>query len=150
MAHPTGGQARISMKFRGFDLSMTFPIIKLLDYRDRVAELTTATNPFAEVIFAFLAGHACKGKPRKRFAEKLSLVRWFYRKQFARETIINLVQFTDWTLQLSPYLAQQFRTDLATFEGEMYMPYITSIERVARKEGRDEERRKQQAERRLE
>lgn len=138
----------------GFDLSMTFPIIKLLDYRDRVAELTAATNPFAEVILAFLAGQACKGKPRQRFTEKLSLVRRLYQKQFSRDTIINLFQFIDWTLQLPPYLAQKFRTDLETLEGEINMPYITSIERMARKEGReegrDEERRKQQAERRLE
>ncbi len=134
----------------GFDLSMTFPIIKLLDYRDRVDELAASSNPFAEVILAFLAGQACQGKPQKRFAEKIRLIKRLYHKQFSRETIINLFQFIDWTLQLPPHLAQQFRTDLETLEGEINMPYITSIERMAREEGRAEERQKLQAERRRE
>ncbi len=123
-----------------FDLSMSYPIIKLLDYRDRVDELKASSNPFAHVILAFLAGLDTRTDPQRRFSEKIGLIKRLYRKQFSRKTIVNLFRFIDWTLELPPILAQQFRTDLETIEGETNMPYITSIERMAREEGKEEGR----------
>lgn len=110
-------------------------MVKLIDYRDRQDALAASDNPFAAVILAFLAGEATRTNPEKRFASKISLMRRLYQKQFSRETIINLFQFIDWTLQLPPRLARQFRENLETLEGEKNMPYITSIERMAREEG---------------
>lgn len=132
---PTWRPEPYRRKIWGFDLSMVFPVVKLLDYADRVDELIASRNPFAAVILAFLAGQSTRKNPQKRFVAKTTLVRRLYQKQFSRKTIVHLFQFIDWTLKLPPQLAQQFRTDLEQFEGEKKMPYITSIERMARKEG---------------
>lgn len=121
-----------------FDLSMSYPIIKLLDYRDRVDELKASSNPFAHIILAFLAGLDTRTDPQRRLSAKIGLIRRLYRKKFSRTTIVNLFQFIDWTLELPATLAQQFRTDLEIIEGETNMPYITSIERMAREEGKAE------------
>lgn len=135
---PTWRPKPYRRKMWGFDLSMVYPVVKLLDYADRIDELIASRNPFAAVILAFLAGQATRRNPQRRFVEKTTLVRQLYQKQFSRKTIVHLFQFIDWTLQLPPQLAQQFRTDLEHYEGEKKMPYITSIERMARKEGCEE------------
>jgi hypothetical protein len=41
-------------------------------------------------------------------------------------------------LQLPEELEQQFRQEFEQFEEERRMPYVTSIERLAREEGREE------------
>ncbi len=122
------------------DLCFEYPVVKLIDYREQEDALTASNNPFAAVILAFLAGEATRANPEKRFSTKIGLMRRLYQKQFSRETIINLFQFIDWTLKLPPGLAQQFRENLEALEGEKNMPYITSIERMAREEGREEGR----------
>jgi hypothetical protein len=44
----------------------------------------------------------------------------------------------DWIAQLSEELDLQFREEIDRFEEERRMPYVTSVERLARKEGRQE------------
>ena len=47
----------------------------------------------------------------------------------------QLFRVLDWMLALPPDLEQSFRTDLERFEETRRMPYVTSIERLAREEG---------------
>lgn len=122
----------------GFDLSMTFPVIKFLDYHDRVDALVASTNPFAEVILAFLADLTTRDDPQQRFIAKYGLVKRLYQKKFSRRTIVNLFQFLDWTLQLPAELEKRFHYDLEVLEGGNNMPYITSIERRGIEKGREE------------
>jgi flagellar biosynthesis/type III secretory pathway protein FliH len=44
----------------------------------------------------------------------------------------------DWMLELPEELAQQFKDEIYRFEEDRRMPYVSSVERLARKEGRDE------------
>jgi hypothetical protein len=41
----------------------------------------------------------------------------------------------DWLMELPPELQEGFRQELHTFEEARHMPYVTSIERLAKKEG---------------
>ena len=55
-----------------------------------------------------------------------------------REQVRQLFRVLDWFMALPPELEQSFRTEFARFEEARGMPYVTSIERLAREEGRQE------------
>jgi flagellar biosynthesis/type III secretory pathway protein FliH len=46
----------------------------------------------------------------------------------------------DWMMQLPPELENQFREEMTRLAEEKQMPYVTSLERLAREEGREEGR----------
>jgi hypothetical protein len=113
----------------GFRAETVFPIVKLLDYRARWAELEASANPFAVVVMAHLQAQATRRDPRARLEWKKRLVRSLYQRGFSRPDILELFTFIDWLLVLPADLEQDFREDLERFQEEMRMPYITSIER---------------------
>jgi hypothetical protein len=119
----------------GFDLSMRFPIAKLLDYRRRWDELEASTNPFAIAVMAHLQALATRGRPLQRLEWKKRLVRRLYDLGFERQDILELFRFIDWLLALPEELQRAFWTDLQTWEEERRMPYITSVERFGREAG---------------
>ena len=71
---------------------------------------------------------------------KLRLVRLLYQRGYAREDILELFRVLDWFLQLPADLEQAFTDELIAYEEQANMPYITSVERLGRKEGRKEGR----------
>jgi hypothetical protein len=60
-----------------------------------------------------------------------------YERGYGRQDIINLFRFIDWILDLPPDLKQKFRDELATYERENQMPYVTSIEQMGVEKGQD-------------
>jgi hypothetical protein len=52
----------------------------------------------------------------------------------------QLFRLIDWMMALPPEFEQQFHNDLVLFEEGRHMPYVTSVERLAREEGRQEGR----------
>jgi len=56
----------------------------------------------------------------------------------SRTGVLNLYAFIDWVLALPDALEKIFLEDLREFEKEKKMPYITSAERMGRKEGQKE------------
>lgn len=58
----------------------------------------------------------------------------------SREDIIKLFRFIDWLLTLPKELELEARQRLAEIDKENVMPYVTSIERLAREEGLKEGR----------
>jgi hypothetical protein len=66
------------------------------------------------------------------------LVRLLYERGYGRKDILELFRVLDWLLQLPEGLEQEFKRELIAFEEQANMPYITSIERLGRQEGRQE------------
>ncbi|NCA72817.1 MAG: transposase, partial [Sphingobacteriia bacterium] len=64
------------------------------------------------------------------------LVRLLYQRGYSREDILELFRVLDWMLQLPDGLEQELKRELIAFEEQTNMPYITSIERLGRQEGR--------------
>lgn len=132
------------VKMLGFDLKMTYEVIKLIDYRDQSALLETSPNPMAMVLAAHFAGQETLDDAMRRFDQKLSLAARLYERNFTRATVINLFRFIDRVMPLPPQLTEQFRRELEVIEGAVNMPYITSIERLGyergHEEGREQER----------
>jgi len=48
----------------GFQVGMTFPVVKLRDYQAHWPELEVSTNPFATVVMAHLQTRATRRRPR--------------------------------------------------------------------------------------
>jgi hypothetical protein len=121
----------------GCEVSFRFPIIKLLDYLPRWAELEASQNPFAMVVMAHLKTKETRTDAVARKEWKFKLTRLLYERGYERQDIINLFRFIDWILELPEDLKRSFRDELEAYERERQMPYVTSIEQMA------EERQKQ-------
>jgi hypothetical protein len=103
----------------GCTVDFQFPVIKLLDYQQRLPELEASRNPFATVVMAHLAAVQTRSNRSQRKQSKLNLVRRLYEQGFEREAVVNLLAFIDWML---------------TLPSEQRMQYVTSFERIARME----------------
>ncbi|NHZ72714.1 MAG: transposase [Aquificales bacterium] len=122
----------------GCRLSLDFPIIKLLDYKQD--ELVASDNPFGIVVLAHLQTMETRHKPQKRYAAKLKLAKMLYQRGYTRQDILELFRFIDWIMTLPDELAQQFDTELYLLDEESNMKYVTSFERRAIQKGRQEGR----------
>jgi hypothetical protein len=119
----------------GCETLFRFPIVKLLDYGQEWQALEGSLNPFATVVMAHLKALETKGNQVQRKDWKINLTRRLYEKGFERQDILNLFRFIDWIITLPKDLEASFRQELEQYEQERQMPYVTSLERMAKQEG---------------
>lgn len=119
----------------GITKDFTFPVVKLLDYRQRWSELEADRNPFATVVMVHLRTLETTGNWQKRKEFKLSLMKRLYDQGFERQDIINLYSLIDWMMTLTSELQVEFNQEITQYEEKMKMPYITSIERIGEQRG---------------
>ena len=119
----------------GCEAGIRFPTVKLLDFAAHEAMLAASLNPFAQVVLAHLKARQTHGDPAGRHAWKVRLVRNLYERGFSAKDVRELFRLIDWLMELPPTLARVFRQDLDKIQEERRMPYVTSIERLARGEG---------------
>jgi hypothetical protein len=110
----------------------------LNDFVIKIASLTESPNPFATVIAAHLRAQSTSVSPDTRFRFKIELTRSLYEKQWPAEQVRSLFRFIDWVMDLPEDFELQFRDALQQIEKEKNMPYVTSIERIAKVEGKAE------------
>jgi len=122
----------------GCELRFSYPIVKLQDFASRVEGLKESPNPFATVVAAHLRAQGSAGAPDTRFRFKIELVRSLYEKQWPAEQVRSLFRFIDWVMDLPEDFELQFRDALQQIEKKKDMPYVTSIERIAKDEGKAE------------
>ncbi|MBF0605802.1 MAG: hypothetical protein HQL07_19170 [Nitrospirae bacterium] len=70
----------------------------------------------------------------------MRITRMLYERGFTSQQIVDLFRFIDWVLNLPEELDNQFWTNLSNFEENKKMPYITSVERIGHKRGKEEGR----------
>jgi len=128
----------------GCSLRFRFPMVKLLDWRDRTAALEADRNPFALVALAQLQAMAYRNGPARKSA-KLRLIRFLYRRDYTREQILAWFRVLDWMLRLPEDLDREFREELIAFEEETQMPYVTSVERIGIQKGLEQGRKQGEA-----
>lgn len=121
-----------------FSRSIQFPTCKL------IVELDSNWwgNHSLPVILARaqIAALKTSSDPEGRFSAKLNLVRSLYDHGYTVNEVRMWYRLIDWMMHLTKDLEQQFRIELEEIEEEMQMPYVTSIERLAKEEGREEGR----------
>lgn len=125
----------------GSALGLRFLSAKLLDYRGREATLERDPNPFAAIVLAHLKVLETREKPGERWRWKVRLVQGLYDRGLTAEQVRQLFRLIDWMVQLPEELQQSFRDTMSRFEEDRRMPYVTSIERLAIKEGHKEGRK---------
>ena len=113
----------------GCSVHFRFPIVKLLDFRDREEEFQTTSNPFGLLIVAHLKSLETAGDPANRFEWKLRLVKALYVEGRSGEQVRKLFRFIDWLIDLPPELDQQLTDRIIEHERKNHVPYVTSVER---------------------
>ena len=106
-----------------------FPVVKLLDYRERWKALEAETNPFAIAVMAHLQSVATAKDIASRLSWKLRLTKLLYNKGYSRTTVLELFRFIDWVIELPDDMHHQFQQEISAYEKEKKMRYVTSIER---------------------
>jgi hypothetical protein len=116
-------------------IDFRFVTIKLLDYRARLGDLAADRNPFAAVVLAHLEALATRRDAAERHQAKLALVRRLYELEYGRDEVLRLFRLIDWLLRLPTAWEAAFWRDVRAYEEERQMTYITSVERLGRREG---------------
>ena len=130
-----------SQSLWGCDVLFRFPTVKLLDYESQWADLEASRNPFAIVTMAHLKTKSTRKDLQSRKDWKFRLTRMLYENGYERQAILDLFRFIDWILELPSDLKEAFRNELAQYEQEKQMPYVTSIERMGIEQGWKEGRK---------
>ena len=119
----------------GCVLVFRFPMVKLIDFRTRWPELEGSGNPFAAVVMAHLRALQTRHDATRRARAKRELVAWLLSRGYAADEVRRLFRFIDWLLLLPPEADRAFLAEVRALEEEHQMPYITSVERIAREDG---------------
>jgi hypothetical protein len=122
----------------GCRTGIQFRIAKLLDHAHDLAALEASPNPMGAVVLAHLQALATRRDPPNRLEWKRRVARGLYQHDWSEQQVRELFRLVDWLMDLPERLEEIFRIDLHRFEQEKDMPYVTSVERLARKEGREE------------
>jgi hypothetical protein len=128
----------------GCEMRLRFPIVKLLDYAWE--DLEASPNPFAAVVMAHRKTQNTTQNSSERLQWKLKLIKNLYRRGYDRQDILELFLILDRMMRLPEPLELVFRDELKKFEEETQMPYVSSIQRIERREGREEGREEERQE----
>jgi len=134
-ANPKWRPKQYSFALPQTSLNFEFGTVKLLDYKERWAELESSRNPFAWVVMAHLKMQETKQDKPSRKVWKLRLIRQLHESGYNKNDILNLFHFIDYLLHLPKALEAEFWQELKTYEEERKVPYITSVERIGYERG---------------
>lgn len=126
---------RFQYEIWGCQETLTFPVVKLLEYRAREAELEASENPFALIVLAYLKTLETKQQPELRLDWKVRLFRLLYQRGSSKQDSLELMRFLDWVMVLPDALAQRFETTIAEDEEARKVQYVTSFERIGMEKG---------------
>ena len=91
-----------------------------------------------EVARAQIAALRTASDPESRYNSKTELVRNLYSAGYNQDEIREIFRLIDWMMHLRPDLDRRFKSEFVAYEKELKMPYITSVERLAKEEGLEE------------
>ena len=119
-----------------FETRTRFPVCKLID-RLRSDWQDDYSLP-VQLARAQIAALRTAGDPEGRYQAKWQLVRKLYEMGYNAEQVRELFGLIDWMMHLRVDLEQRFKQELDEFEESLQMPYVTSVERIAksRRQGR--------------
>jgi len=116
-----------------FESRTRFPVCKLID-RLRTDWQDDYSLP-VQVARAQIEALRTAGDPEGRYRAKWQLVRKLYEMGWSAEQVRELFTLIDWMMHLRVDLEQRFKQELDQLEESLQMPYVTSVERIAKAEG---------------
>jgi hypothetical protein len=126
------------------ELSLKFPIAKILDYESKWHELEKSDNPFATIVMAHLKTKATTSNLTEREQWKWILIRGLYDRGFTKEKVIKLFKIIDTMMTLPKQLQAGLVTKIKHFEEERKMPLISPTEQLAIERGIEQGRQREQ------
>ena len=132
---PTWRPESFVAEFAGNSLKFTYPVVKLLDFKDRLAELEKSTNPFAILVAATLHAQASRPHSKDREERKFRLVSGLYELGLSRREIVEFMSLVDHVMKLSAPRQRDFDLRMKKLKKEKEMRLLTNIERVALEKG---------------
>ena len=120
----------------GFEHKMSFPLVKIIDYKNKIKDLEQSPNPMATVVLAQLKCLESAHKtPETQFDVKLTLIRMLYRKGFNKNQVRQVFNFIDWLISLPLELEEKITDEIIKFEEVEKVTYVTNAERIGEKRG---------------
>jgi len=119
----------------GCKVEFRYPMVKLNDFLQDLTPLEESNNPVGCLILAHLLAIQTTRKPAERQDGKLQILRRLYERGVDSQVLRRLYRVIDWLLELPADRELSFREELRKIEEINNMPYITSVERLAREEG---------------
>ena len=126
---------KYKVSYWGFKQEFKFPVVKILDYKEKWAELETSKNPFAIIVMAHLKEMETKADIDNRLFWKITLVKSLYKKGYGKKDILLLYKFIDWLVSLPEGVSKKFHEEIIKYEEEKKMPYITTAEKIGIEKG---------------
>jgi hypothetical protein len=123
-------------EFGGYGTVRRFPVCKVLDHLETY--WAGKRTLIVEVARAQIAALRTACDPESRYNSKTELVRNLYSAGYNQDQIREIFRLIDWMMHLRPDLDRRFKSELVAYEKELKMPYFTSVERLAKEEGREE------------
>lgn len=124
---------------------LEFPVVKLLDWKDRRAELEASSNPFALVAAATLAVLETRPDQEARRERAVKIVRLLLERGFPRHHIGGLFRILEVMMPMSDRLRESFVREVNQLEKKHGVQLVSPLEsyftRKGRKEGLVEGRR---------
>jgi hypothetical protein len=118
----------------GCAIDFRYPVVKLLDWRGREADLAQSVNPFAQIALAQLAALTSHSQTTSLAETYRTVVRQLYRAGYSQTYALTLMMFMDWVLALPDDITTMAEQEIANEEG-------IAVERLkSRWEERAEER----------
>ncbi len=112
-----------------------YPVVKVLDYAGREAELEADPNPVGLFVSAHLASRRTAGDDEKREAEKLRLTVLMLERKLDDEDRRHWYRFLDWLLPLPRDAELRIMRAVQARQEEGKMAFITFAERYGREQG---------------
>lgn len=124
-----------SYELWGTEAGLRFPIVKLLDYAGRRAELEQSSNPFATVVLAHLDTQETRRDQGERKDRKFRLVKGLLERGWDARRARQLFRLIDWMMELPSELKIQYREEIARYTKEKHMPFISTFEEIGFENG---------------
>ena len=131
--NPQWRPSKYHFELGGFESYKWFPICKVLDRLE--TDWLDDTSLVVQVARAQIAALRTTSDPEARYLAKTQLVRNLYTAGHTADTIRELFRLIDWMMHLRLDLSRKFEVELADYEKELQMPYVTSVERIAEERG---------------
>jgi hypothetical protein len=112
----------------GCALQFRYPVVKLLDWRGREAELAGSDNLFAQVVLAQLAALTGRAELEPLANTRRMVLRRLLRAGYGAAHVAALVTFMDMVLGLPDELAARIDAEIATAEGMTVVQFMSRYE----------------------
>jgi hypothetical protein len=116
-----------------FESRTRFPVCKLTDRLD--SDWQHDHSLPVQIARAQIAALRTASDPEGRYQAKWQLVRNLYNLGYNAEDVRELFRIIDWMMHLREDLTERFKQELDQLEESLQMPYVTSVERLAKAEG---------------